>query len=351
MAFSQDGRRALRLGADGSIREFDLVTGSPAGPAWPSGVKLDDPGLVSMPRAAYSGDGRHVVTLEQGNTLRVRVATTGEPFGQAVSLPENRPFHHASLNHDGSRLVTIASSDWAQVWEVQTGRRAFPAFPLRAGFRNIMFSRDGSKLLIADDRAYVYSAANGKPLIPPLTSNGRIAFAEFSPDARRIVTASEDGTARVWDASTGKPLTPLLQRVGRITYACFSPNGRKVVTVGDDRVALVWDAETGDPVTPPLMHDGEVHHAKFSPDGKLLATVAGNMKDGGEAVVWDVAPLDSSPRELASLSRVLSNHEITEPVGLTALSADDLLAVWGGLRGRRKFPPPAAPGTHRGARE
>jgi len=44
------------------------------------------------------------------------------------------------------------------------------------------------------------------PVFEPLLHQKSVAFADFSPDGRRIVSASLDATAQVWDAGTGQAL-------------------------------------------------------------------------------------------------------------------------------------------------
>jgi WD40 repeat protein len=73
----------------------------------------------------------------------------------------------------------------------------------------------------------------------------KVERARFSPDARRVVTTSEDGRARVWDAASGEELPP--PRNERVVVgAAFSPEGRRIVTTAGDTTTRIWDATTGE---------------------------------------------------------------------------------------------------------
>src|SRR6516164_3180417 len=109
-----------------------------------------------------------------------------------------------------------------------------------------------------------------------------IFSAQFSPDGKRIVTASKDGTARLWDAASGNPIGEPMQSNEAVCAAEFSPNGKSVVTasVWDARV---WDAATGKPTSERMKHDAAVVSAHFSPDGQRVLTASSD----GTARLWD----------------------------------------------------------------
>ena len=127
-----------------------------------------------------------------------------------------------------------------------------------------------------------------------------VSTAAFSPDGRRFVTASADGTAIIADGSTGEPLVVLDGDGSRVTNARFDPTGSLVVTAHSDGSARVWDAATGDQRS--LLQHGEsesdvgiassdsfdaagdyIATGAFSPDGHYLVTWADTS-----AWVWDV---------------------------------------------------------------
>jgi WD40 repeat protein len=138
------------------------------------------------------------------------------------------------------------------------------------------FSPDGKRVITAssDKTARIWDAASGKQIGELRGHEGGVNSAAFSRDGLRIVTASGDGTARIWDAATGQPIGhPLGGYTLPVNTAVFSPDGKRIVTASANNTARVWDASTGQPIGQPLNgHRGPVFSAVFSPDGQRIAT-------------------------------------------------------------------------------
>jgi hypothetical protein len=97
--------------------------------------------------------------------------------------------------------------------------------------------------------------------------------ASFSPDGKRIVTASEDNTAQLWDAATGRPLAEAIRHSGAVLSAAFSPNGRLLVTASLDCTARVWIQpahEQGFPFWTRTWVEA-IGTNRFDPNGALVA--------------------------------------------------------------------------------
>jgi WD40 repeat protein len=67
-----------------------------------------------------------------------------------------------------------------------------------------------------------------------------ISAAAYSPDGKRIVSASEDKTLKIWDAHSGEELSTLRGHADNITCVAFSPDGKRVAS-GSRGVVKLWD--------------------------------------------------------------------------------------------------------------
>jgi WD40 repeat protein/serine/threonine protein kinase len=213
--------------------------------------------------AQFSPDGKRIVTASRDNTARVMDAQSDQPLNELMK-------HN---KYESS----------ARVWDAQSGHPLTEPMKHSGDVRSAQFSPDGKRIVTASDdhTARVWDAQSGHPLTEPMKHSEDVRSAQFSPDGKRIVTASWDSTARVWDAQSGQPLTEPMKHNGHVTSAQFSPDGKRIVTVSDDYTARVWDAQSGHPLTAPMKHSGDVRSAQFSPDGKRIVTVSDTAR------VWD----------------------------------------------------------------
>jgi energy-coupling factor transporter ATP-binding protein EcfA2 len=197
----------------------------------------------------------------------------------------------AAFSPDGKRIVTASHNKTARLWDVATGLPIGQPFKGHEGAVNsAAFSPDGMRVVTASDdgTARLWDAATGGPIGEPLRGHvGPIGGAAFSPDGKLIVTAGDDRTARLWDAVSGRPIgEPLKGHEGPVISAAFSPDGMRAVTASDDGTARLWDTATSRPIGEPLRgHVGAVLSASFSPDGKLIVTAG---KDGTTRL-WAIA--------------------------------------------------------------
>jgi WD40 repeat protein/transcriptional regulator with XRE-family HTH domain len=164
---------------------------------------------------------------------------------------------------------------------------------------SVVFSPDGKRIGTAsqDKTAKVWDAATGRLLLTLSGHTDSVNGIVFSPDGKRIATTSDDHTAKVWDAITGEEIYTLSDFTDWVTRAAFSPDGKSLATTSGDHTLRIWDAATGKKILtisrPESVHFWDV---VYSPDGKHIA-VSGWDDHEGFAKVWDA----KSGQELLSL--------------------------------------------------
>jgi WD40 repeat protein len=64
----------------------------------------------------------------------------------------------------------------------------------------------------------------------------------FSPDGRRVATASTDKTVGIRDLESGQEILMLKGHTDTVLSVRFSSDGCRLVTASSDRTIGVWDA-------------------------------------------------------------------------------------------------------------
>ena len=188
------------------------------------------------------------------------------------------------------------------------------------------FSPDGKRIATAswDRTARVWDAATGKEITTFRGHADVVRAAAFSPDGAHVITASRDKTVRIWDASTGQEIMVLRGHNAEVTSAAFTPDGTRIVTASLDRTARLWDAKTGKEILELRGHEDGLSWAALSPDGARVVTAS----QDGTARIWDAA----TAQEIAVLGSgngpVLFAAFLPDGAKVVTASRDKTARIW-----------------------
>jgi hypothetical protein len=218
---------------------------------------------------------------------------------------------------------------------IATGKRSHA----RSNLYCITVSQDGTSVAFAQGPSIrLRNTQTGDDIVPPMLGHEDVNFVAFSPNGKRIVSASDDFTICVWNSETGDmTLGPLQGHTDEVLSAVYSPDGRRIVSASTDTTICIWNSDTGDMVLGPLRgHTSEVWSTVFSPDGQLLVSASYD----NTICIWNSATGDMvlGPLE-GHADAVLFAVFSADGQHIVSCSIDGIILAWDSQTGERMSVP------------
>jgi WD40 repeat protein len=267
---------------------------------------------------SFSPDGKTIATASSDKTLKLwnlngQLLKTFNGHGNEVI--------DVSFSPDGKTLATASYDGTVKLWQLDRKKRAssltFQAeanpksssAAARSAIQNPN-SADGSELKtlranagkvwsvrFSPDAKFIASAHNdgtlklwslqGQLLKTFERHNSYITRVRFSPDGKILASASRDKTIKLWTLD-GRELKTLKGHAAGVTGLSFSPDGKTLVSTSADSSIRLWSVETGQELHAIEGQGYAFWNVSFSPDGKTLVSVS----DDARVEIWNAATLE-----------------------------------------------------------
>lgn len=321
VAFAPGGQQLASGGYDQRICLYDLSTGK--------GRPLEGSGEV-VQRLVWSPDGAHLAAITSDRS--VRLYSADGKLEESILVEQINREVFAQFSADGRLLLTGGHGAFVRLVDLATKQvRVYDLAcrPEEVGCRErrvtwAALSPDAQTVAVAgSDGVLVVFDVLGSRRRVLLGHTDLIRHVAYSPDGKRLVSASLDRSLRLWDLDgAGQPARVLEGHTERVVSAQFLPDGQRVVSGSWDRTVRVWDLASGE-VQVLLGHEDEVAAVVVAADASFLASGSAD----GAVRLW---PL-SRPRSLALRGHTIGVHGVDfSPRGDLVASGghDDQVRLW-----------------------
>jgi len=298
-------------------------------------LMLDTGGHMALIRdIVFTPDGKQLVSASDDKTIRVWDVATGKTVrmirGESAPGDSGKIFAMA-LSPDGKWLAaggwlggTSEESRAIRIFDFASGRLVTLLHGHTDVVFGLAFSPDGRRLISASaDKTAIIWNLTARVAEHTLAGHREFIFAVgFTPDSARVVTGSDDHDLRLWSVANGKEIRKMSGHGDKVRTVAFAPDG--TIATGDWSGEIrTWNGKTGAFRKVLAKQPTEVGSLSFSPDGsKLLSSISKSSADANPygANVFDAA----TGRELVAYRE---HHNI---VLATATSPDGRWAATGG---------------------
>lgn len=280
VAFDPQGRYLLSLSPPSAVNVWDAAAGSVV-------ATLDQHrGRISS--AMFSHDGKHIVTASYDRTAKIWEA----PAGRLVRSLEG---HHSLLeaaiySPDDTLVLTLGVDATGRLWDALSGEMLTELDGTFAQRQPVAFAPDGSRLVttaVGTSKEYLAvlsSTTNGKVIRILAGHQSTIHGARFSPDGKKVATASADGSVKVWDGEGGDLLGTWIAGTSPLIFAAWLADNRTLLVLSEE--GTIYRYDSGDRKLLDSWQTGlrPVQPVAFDPARMWLVLVG----PAGIPSVWDV---------------------------------------------------------------
>lgn len=200
--------------------------------------------------------------------------------------------------------------------------------------KSVAFSPDGKRLASAsrDQSVKVLDATTGQIIVRLNGHTGLVKSVAFCSDRKRLASASSDNTVKVWDVTSGQLTRTLNGHTSEVWCVAFSPDGKRLASASQDGTVKVWDTTSGKLMLTLNGRGGKLFWSvAFSPDGKRLASAS--FFDP-TVEIWDATNGEMTLNLKGHTREVESVAFSPDGKRLASASSDKSVKVWDAITGQ-----------------